>query len=94
VLTSVSAPGGRWSPGIGDPTVLDWVTVAAYLTVAVLCWWWAGALRHGAGGAGQARRIVYSRGLALLMLIRGLNKQLDLRSWMRRSNRMGRRGKP
>jgi hypothetical protein len=29
---------GRWSPGIGDPTVVGWVTVGAYLLAGWLCW--------------------------------------------------------
>ena len=29
---------GRWSPGIGDPTVVGWFTVGAYLLAAWLCW--------------------------------------------------------
>lgn len=27
----------RWSPGIGDPTVMGWLTVVAYFAVALLC---------------------------------------------------------
>ncbi|HWB76789.1 MAG TPA: hypothetical protein VG755_17605 [Nannocystaceae bacterium] len=27
----------EWSPGIGDPTIMGWVTVVAYLVVAWLC---------------------------------------------------------
>jgi hypothetical protein len=29
---------GQWSPGIGDPSVVGWVTVAAYFVAALLCW--------------------------------------------------------
>jgi hypothetical protein len=29
---------GNWSPGIGDPTVVGWVTVVAYAVAALLCW--------------------------------------------------------
>ena len=28
---------GHWSPGIGDPSVMGWVTVALYLVAAWLC---------------------------------------------------------
>jgi hypothetical protein len=28
---------GRWSPGIGDPSPLGWITVVLYLVVAWLC---------------------------------------------------------
>ena len=71
-----------WSPGIGDPTFLGWMTVATYLLRAVLCFW-AGTLR---------RPIVYRNRaldqnpklfwflLVVLMLALGINKQLDLQS--------------
>jgi hypothetical protein len=28
---------GAWSPGIGDPNAMGWITVAAYLSAAYLC---------------------------------------------------------
>jgi hypothetical protein len=28
---------GAWSPGIGDPNVMGWITVVAYLSAAYLC---------------------------------------------------------
>ena len=31
--------GGRWKPGIGDPTVMGWVTVAAYFVTAARLLW-------------------------------------------------------
>lgn len=30
---------GSWRPGIGDPTVFGWATVAAYLLAAAFCGW-------------------------------------------------------
>jgi len=73
---------GRWSPGIGDPTVLGWVTVAAYLVAAWLCYRAAGTSSEGLGDAGTSTRrerilwILFAGSLLLL----GLNKQLDLQS--------------
>jgi hypothetical protein len=32
-----SIPGG-WRPGIGDPSIGGWVTVAAYFVAAIACW--------------------------------------------------------
>jgi hypothetical protein len=29
---------GAWSPGIGDPTFVGWITVFAYLLASYLCW--------------------------------------------------------
>jgi hypothetical protein len=73
--------GGRWRPGIGDPTVLGWVTVAAYLAAALAC----GLAAYREPMLDGTRR---SRGrpsrfwlaLAGLMLALGINKQLDLQS--------------
>lgn len=64
--------GNNWKPGIGDPTIMGWLTVLGYFITAILCFkcgqkkknshwiWWA---------------------LSLLLLILGINKQLDLQSW-------------
>jgi hypothetical protein len=63
-----------WSPTIGDPTVMGWLTVVAYVVVAVLC-------------VTAARRTA-SRGyawvwwmLGAMSLVLAVNKQLDLQSW-------------
>lgn len=62
---------GMWVPGIGDPSPMGWVTVAAYLGAAAHC-----AVLARAGRAGVA----FWAGCALLLLLLGLNKQLDLQS--------------
>ena len=71
---------GRWQPGIGDPTVLGWVTVAIYLSVALLAF----RVRAGASFPMASRR--RERGfwlcLGLFLLFMALNKQLDLQSFM------------
>ena len=65
----------EWEPGIGDPTLLGWLTVAAYLCAAVLC-----------GIAAMRSRPVDRRAyvfwviFTVLMLALGINKQLDLQS--------------
>jgi hypothetical protein len=68
-----------WRPGIGDPTVMGWVTVAAYFIVAVLCF--------RAYTFARPPTIFDSRtitriwlGLGLLFIALGINKQLDLQS--------------
>ncbi len=72
-----SVSDGRWTPGIGDPTILGWATVAAYALALVLC---VLAFR-------VARRTPRDRTgglwviMATLMLALGINKQLDLQSW-------------
>ena len=46
---------GAWSPGIGDPNVMGWVTVVAYLCAAYLCFAVHRTYRATAGPAGKAR---------------------------------------
>jgi hypothetical protein len=66
---------GSWRPGIGDPTVLGWLTVAVYLFAAVACGW--AAWRDGGR---RARPVVFWLVLAILLTLLGINKQLDLQS--------------
>lgn len=61
----------QWSPTIGDPTVMGWITVAAY---AVTGWFCLCAARAGP----QDARFWVLLSLALFGL--ALNKQLDLQS--------------
>jgi len=70
---------GRWRPGIGDPTVMGWVTVAAYLIAAVGCFFtaWREPLLDGSR---RARPAAFWLVLASLMVALGINKQLDLQS--------------
>jgi hypothetical protein len=65
---------GRWTPGLGDPTVMGWVTVAVYLLAAWLSWRVARQV-EASGGSPRLWTV-----LALLLLALGLNKQLDLQS--------------
>ncbi len=64
---------GRWVPGIGDPSAMGWFTVAAYLAAAALAVAWAAVPGKGRG---------VPSGLAVLLLLLAVNKQLDLQSWM------------
>ena len=47
---------GRWRPGIGDPTVVGWLTVAAYLVAAFACGWAAFREPSTDGRASQEAR--------------------------------------
>ncbi|MFO1497027.1 MAG: hypothetical protein U1G07_01295 [Verrucomicrobiota bacterium] len=67
---------GRWEPGIGDPTIMGWVTVVAYFLAAILCWQAA----RRASRAGQPTQFWYVFTLGLVAL--GINKQLDLQTWL------------
>lgn len=66
---------GRWHPGIGDPNATGWITVVAYLAAAALC-----AVCATRESAADRRRIGWVA-LTVLMLLLGLNKQLDLQTW-------------
>jgi hypothetical protein len=72
---------GRWRPGIGDPTVMGWVTVAAYLVAALGCGLaaWREPMPDGTRRP-RSRPSRFWLVLATLMLALGINKQLDLQS--------------
>ncbi len=69
---------GRWRPGIGDPTVIGWVTVVAYL-VAALC---ASGPPGASPGPTMCTRIGRRRSgwCSALLVGLGINKQLDLQT--------------
>lgn len=68
-----------WTPGIGDPTPLGWITTIAYALAAWLCVRASAAarVRHGAGPV-RARR--FWSVMAVAMAALAINKQLDLQS--------------
>jgi hypothetical protein len=67
---------GTWSPGIGDPSVGGWLTVALYFGVAALVW---GLLRRWPRwNTGQ--EIWFWKLLFIALVLLGINKQLDLQS--------------
>jgi len=71
---------GGWRPGIGDPTFIGWFTVFAYLAAVIAC------IRAWQRARTTPTEAFVLRttwlGLALLMLALGINKQLDLQSWL------------
>jgi len=73
---------GEWRLGIGDPTLLGWATTAAYLAACVLCF---RAFTKTRQASSQLRhsglRPYFWLALGLLLLLLGINKQLDLQSW-------------
>ena len=75
---------GYWSPGIGDPTVVGWITVLLYFAAAWVCWWIARRKREELTAAEQLVWRTLAVGLATL----GLNKQLDLQSALTELGRM------
>lgn len=73
--TSLAEPGliGNWSPGIGDPSAMGWATVAVYFLAALGAFALALKVRIG------RERLVWGL-FALLFLLLGANKQLDLQT--------------
>jgi hypothetical protein len=70
---------GRWRPGIGDPTVMGWVTVLAYFSAAITCYRAAGR-EPQPDGTRRTRPAPFWLVLAGLMVALGINKQLDVQS--------------
>ncbi len=75
-----SLTGGRWVPSIGDPTVLGWFSVAAYFASAALCAVYARRLDPSTCPRRLRRNRALWWGLAAVLVLLGLNKQLDLQS--------------
>jgi hypothetical protein len=68
----------NWSPGIGDPTALGWLTVVLYFLTAWLCWRMVERLRsHHREGRPE---INTWRAISVLFMLLGINKQLDLQT--------------
>ncbi len=62
----------RWSPQIGDPTVIGWITVATYFVVS--------AVSVAVFSKQRGRLRMFWLFLAVLLFALGINKQLDLQS--------------
>jgi hypothetical protein len=66
--------GDRWRPGIGDPTFVGWFTVVAYFGAAYLCW------RASTNASNRRKVRWFWSGLAILLILLGINKQLDFQT--------------
>jgi hypothetical protein len=72
-----------WKPGIGDPTIVGWATVAIYFFACLLCFReWRQEKKRKMGNSG------YFGILWVLLLFLGVNKQLDLQSCVTQLGRM------
>lgn len=70
----------RWSPGIGDPTLLGWSTVAVYFAVAVLAL--CVARRAPFPFQSKSRERFFWLCLFGILCFLGVNKQLDLQTFL------------
>jgi hypothetical protein len=68
----------RWRPTIGDPSLMGWLTVAAYGLAAIMAWL-AARRAHRAPGLFTGSRSTWLL-VSALMTFLCLNKQLDLQS--------------
>ncbi len=72
---------GRWHPGIGDPNLTGWVTVAAYAAAVLGC-----AVCAVREPAGDRRRFAWAT-LALALAFLGVSRELDLHTWLTQMGR-------
>lgn len=74
--------GDEWLPIIGDPTIMGWLTVVAYFVAAFLCWRVALLTRRGFPPGSIPSRTIFWLLFAGFLVFLGINKQLDLQTWM------------
>jgi hypothetical protein len=67
----MSVENGHWVPGIGDPSVMGWVTVIVYFIVAIIC------LK---AAVSEKPEKLFWLFLTFTLIALGINKQLDLQS--------------
>lgn len=72
----------RWEPGIGDPSIAGWITVAAYCAAAILCLLNFRMAPMLVPGKGVLRLKLFFLLATLGMLALAVNKQLDLQTWL------------
>ena len=73
-------PYENWYQRMGDPTVAGWTITIAYFLVTLLCW--RAGLKEKTINASiqQTEGHVLWFGLSILLLVLGINKQLDLQT--------------
>ena len=76
----------NWSPGIGDPTIGGWVTVALYLLASGSCW--ISAQKLGLEDIPRSNERRAWRAISVLFLALGINKQLDLQTALTEAGRV------
>jgi hypothetical protein len=76
----------NWTPGIGDPTFVGWLTVVLYFATSISCW----KLRYKTEPDGRRRsnEDLAWRFIAILFLALGINKQLDLQTALTEAGRV------
>ena len=70
----MSVENNQWLPSIGDPTVMGWVTVAAYFFVALIC------LKATLISKNDKSIKSFWIFITVFLIALGINKQLDLQT--------------
>ncbi len=70
----------RWSPRIGDPSLMGWLTVGVYLLAGLVALWVLASARFPAATRGRER--LFWLFVALILFFLAINKQLDLQSYL------------
>jgi hypothetical protein len=76
----------NWSPGIGDPTFIGWLTVTLYFAASISCW--RSGQMVGLHGRRRSHERRAWRFIAMLFLVLGINKQLDLQTALTEAGRV------
>lgn len=70
-----------WSPKVGDPYLLGWITTGCYLIATILSFL---VLKRIPNHEPNARKLrIFWLGLTVLLVFLSLNKQLDLQTFMK-----------
>jgi hypothetical protein len=78
-------PFNEYIRSLGDPTIIGWTITIAYFSAAFLCWRVVKIEESRDGRV--ARSYLLWFGLFILLVILGLNKQLDLQTLLRNAGR-------
>jgi hypothetical protein len=76
----------NWTPGIGDPTFVGWLTVVLYFAASISCWRSGQKVELNDSDGVNERRAW--RFVAVLFLALGINKQLDLQTALTEAGRV------
>ena len=77
-----AASQGQWVPGIGDPSLMGWVTVFAYFTTAATSLLCSFLLTKDSQRSQRAKIRFFWLIITGILICLGINKQLDLQSWL------------
>lgn len=73
--------------GSSDPTIMEWLTAAAFIVAALLCGAYALCAESTTPSHKLRRHRAFWWSLAVILLLLGINKQLDLQSWLTAAGR-------